>query len=160
MSWRQPRARATLARVRRPATGRLNSGVSRLMNRLAIFLVFFAPAWAAAGESPVVDTRLAHIIESAAITAGFDINVSQSTHESVNINTVNGKDVCDPAAIDNVRKFQDAVAQQPHVKNNFGPAYYSTTAPDGMSKILSLEQLIKQGTLEGCTSIYISVIAQ
>jgi hypothetical protein len=27
MSWRQPRARATLARVRRPATGRLNSGV-------------------------------------------------------------------------------------------------------------------------------------
>ena len=29
MSWRQPRARATLARVRRPATGRLNSGVRR-----------------------------------------------------------------------------------------------------------------------------------
>ena len=29
MSWRQPRARATLARARRPATGRLNSGVRR-----------------------------------------------------------------------------------------------------------------------------------
>ena len=30
MSWRQPRARATLARVRHPATGRLNSGVSHM----------------------------------------------------------------------------------------------------------------------------------
>jgi hypothetical protein len=29
MSWRRPRACATLARVRRPATGRLNSGVMR-----------------------------------------------------------------------------------------------------------------------------------
>ena len=32
MSWRQPRAYATLARVRRPATGRLNSGVRRQKN--------------------------------------------------------------------------------------------------------------------------------
>ena len=32
MSWRRPRACATLARVRRPATGRLNSGVRRQKN--------------------------------------------------------------------------------------------------------------------------------
>jgi Family of unknown function (DUF6188) len=32
MSWRRLRAHATLARTRRPATGRLNSGVSHQMN--------------------------------------------------------------------------------------------------------------------------------
>jgi hypothetical protein len=42
MSWRRPRACATLARVRHPATGRLNSGVRPRMNvflRLVALLV-------------------------------------------------------------------------------------------------------------------------
>ena len=38
MSWRRPRAYATLARVRHPAIGRLNSGVRRQKNRLVALL--------------------------------------------------------------------------------------------------------------------------
>jgi hypothetical protein len=38
MSWRRPRACATLARVRRPAAGRLNSGVSVQMKVLVNLL--------------------------------------------------------------------------------------------------------------------------
>jgi GNAT superfamily N-acetyltransferase len=41
MSWRRPRAYATLARVRRPATGRLNSGVGLLRFLVAITLQFY-----------------------------------------------------------------------------------------------------------------------
>ena len=37
MSWRRPRAYATLARVRHPATGRLNSGVRR---QKSVFIFF------------------------------------------------------------------------------------------------------------------------
>ena len=75
----------------------------------------------------------------------------------MNINTLNGRNVCDEAAIEDVRNFQDAIAQQPGVKNNFGPAYYSVTTPDGTHKTLSYEQLVKNGTLKGCTDIYVSV---
>ena len=127
------------------------------MKIFAASLLTFGAALAVAGESPVVDTRLARIIEAAALEAGLDTNISQSTVNSVNINTLNGRNVCDQAAIEDVRKFQDAIAQQPNVKNNFGPAYYSVTAADGTRKTLSPDQLIKQGTLNGCADIYVSV---
>ena len=138
-------------------SARLNASVSRLMQRIATSILILGSALAVAGESPVVDTRLAHIVEAAAIATGLNINISQSTNSSVNINTLNGRNVCDKAALEDVRKFQDAVAQQPNVKNNFGPAYYSVTAPDGTRKTLSFDQLVKQGTLKGCTDIYVSV---
>ena len=41
MSWRRPRAYATLARVRRPAMGRLNSGVSPMRKVLTQSLLIF-----------------------------------------------------------------------------------------------------------------------
>ena len=127
------------------------------MKKIAASLLILGSSFAMAGESPVVDTRLAKAIEAAALETGFDININQSTKSSVNINTVNGRNVCDKAAIEEVRTFQDAIAQQPGVKNNFGPAYYSVTTADGTRKTLSYEQLIKQGSLKGCTGIYVSV---
>ena len=139
------------------AAVRLNSGVSRLMKKIVASLLILGSSFAMAGESPAVDTRLAKAIEAAALATGFDINISQSTKSSVNINTVNGRNVCDTTAIEDVRKFQDAIAQQPYVKDNFGPAYYSVTAQDGTRKMLSSEELIKRGTLKGCTAIYVSV---
>ena len=127
------------------------------MNRIVASLLILGSSFAIAGESPVLDTRLARAVEAAALATGLDINISQSTTNSVNINTLNGRNVCDKAAIDDVRHFQDAIAQQPGVKNNFGPAYYSVTTSDGTRKTLSYERLAKQGTLKGCTDIYVSV---
>lgn len=130
---------------------------SRRMNKLMASLLVFTSALAVAGESPVVDSRLAGIVEGAVKATGFNIHISGSTDNSVNINTINGRNVCDKVAIEDVRRFQDAIGQQPNVKNNFGPAYYSATMPDGTRQVLSPEQLIKQGTLKGCTNIYVSV---
>jgi hypothetical protein len=142
----------------KPLRTRLNSGVSRLMQRIAICVLIVASSAVLGGESPVVDTRLARAIEAAALQTGIDINIRQSDGNSVNINRLNGRNVCDKAAIEDVRKFQDAVAQQASVKNDFGPAYYSTLAPDGTRKVLTPEQLTKLGLLEGCTDIYVSVV--
>jgi hypothetical protein len=51
MSWRQPGARATLAPVRRPATGRLNSGVRPHEKLMQVFkkllLVILTIGWLA-----------------------------------------------------------------------------------------------------------------
>ena len=126
------------------------------MNRLIATFLFLSSAFAFAGESPLVDARLAEIVEGAVKATGFSINISESTEYSVNINTINGRNVCDKEAAGDVKRFQDAVGEQPNVRNNYGPAYYSVTR-DGTRKVLSPEQLIKQGVLKGCTNIYVSV---
>jgi hypothetical protein len=127
-----------------------------MIRLIAAFLLLFS-ALAFAGESPLVDERLAEIVEGAVKVTGFSINISESTEYSVNINTINRRNVCDKEAAGDVKRFQDAVGEQPNVRNNHGPAYYSVTRPDGTRKVLSPEQLIKQGVLKGCTNIYVSV---
>ena len=88
MSWRRPRACATLARVRRPATGRLNSGVRRQKNirfqplfACATAPLIFAPlpSFAAAlvsfGSHAMLRTaRLARSHFACVALAGFGIN--------------------------------------------------------------------------------------
>ena len=123
---------------------------------VAALLVFTSAV--SAGESPLVDTRLADAVENAAKATGFSINISESTADSLNINTINGRNVCDKAAIDDVKRFQDELGKQPGIRNNFGPAYYSTTRDDGTRKVSSPEQLIKQGVIKGCTNIYVRVL--
>lgn len=120
----------------------------------ALLLASFAVQGAA---SPTVDTRLAKIVEGAVAATGLNINVSHSTHYSLNINKINGKDVCAPAAKSEVKQLQDALNGQPGIKENYGPVYYSLTSPDGTRKMLSPEQLKKQGIFKGCTDIYVSV---
>jgi hypothetical protein len=112
---------------------------------------------ASAADSPAVDTRLATVVEGAVKATGLSINISQATMYSVNINKINGKNVCDPTAASEVKRLQDALNDQPNIKENYGPAYYSLTSPDGTRKVLSPEQLKTQGTLKGCTNIYVSV---
>jgi|SRR5690349_7622740 len=127
------------------------------MNRHLAAVLLLTSAVANAGGSPTVDTRLAIIVEGAVKATGQSINISQSTTYSVNINKINGKDVCDPATAAEVKRLQDALNDQPNIKENYGPAYYSLTSPDGTRKVLSPEQLKTQGTLKGCTNIYVSV---
>ena len=108
-------------------------------------------------SSPVVDTRLAKIVEGAVSATGLGINISHSTRYSLNINKINGQDVCAPASKSEVRQLQNALNNQPGIKENYGPAYYSLTSTDGTHKILSPEQLKEQGILNACTNIYVSV---
>jgi hypothetical protein len=108
-------------------------------------------------ESPLVDSRLAGIVEGAVSKTGFNINISESTADSVNINTINGKNVCDPAALEDAKRLQDAIAEYPDVRNNFGPAYFSVTKPDGSRSVSTPEQMIAKGVIKGCTNIYVRV---
>jgi hypothetical protein len=110
-----------------------------------------------AAEPPAVDSRLANAIEKAVVTTGIGININESTQDSVNIDKVNGRDVCDPAAADDVKRLQVAIDAQPHIRNNFGPAFYSVTDLDGSHRTLSPSQLAAQGITKKCTGIYVSV---
>ncbi len=130
------------------------------MKKLLVAFLALASVTAEAGGSPMVNERLADIVEDAVKETGFSINISESTAYSVNINTINGRSVCDKAVLNDVKRFQDAVGKQPDVRNNFGPAYYSTTAPDGKRTVSSPEQMIQTGVIKGCTNIYVRVIAK
>ena len=127
------------------------------MLRVLATLLVLTSTVVVAGESPTVDSRLADLIERAVKETGFSINISGSTIYSVSINTINGVSVCDATSASNVKLLQDALNKQPNIKDNFGPAYYSVTTPDGTRKFLAPEQLEKQGILKGCTNIYVSV---
>jgi len=126
------------------------------MNRFLLAALLMSSV-ASATDSPALDTRLAVIVEAAVRATGLSINISQTTTYSVNIDKIDGKNVCDPAAASEVKRFQDALNDQPNIKENYGPAYFSLTSLDGTRKVVAPEQLKKQGTLKGCTNIYVSV---
>ena len=54
MSWHRPRACATLARVRRPATGRLNSGVRHVLKLSRQDMIWNRACLESGGSSPAV----------------------------------------------------------------------------------------------------------
>jgi hypothetical protein len=127
------------------------------MARLSCAILGLWLSVVSAGEPPAIDSRLANAIEKAVITTGIGININESTQDSVNINTVNGRDVCDPAAADDVKRLQEAINAQPHIRNNFGPAFYSVTESDGSRKTLLPSQLAAQGIAKKCAGIFVSV---
>ncbi|HEY7639943.1 MAG TPA: hypothetical protein VH814_09480 [Steroidobacteraceae bacterium] len=106
------------------------------MERLLLLALLITSA-ASAADSPAVDSRLAIIVEGAVRATGLSINISQATLYSVNINKINGRSVCDPAAASEVKQLQDALNDQAGIKENYGPAYYSLTSPDGTRKVVS-----------------------
>ena len=111
-----------------------------------------------ANDSPVVSAELAEMIEAVVVETGFNINITDFTSISANINLINGRDVCSDSAGEDVRKLQEAFSRHPDIHRNFGPAFYAVTAESGETKFLDREVLIEQGIVEGCTSIYISIL--
>jgi hypothetical protein len=127
------------------------------MARISLVTLALWFSLANAGEPPAVDTRLAKAIEQAAISTGISININESTQDSININEVNGRNVCDPAAAEDVRRLQNAINAQPDIRNNFGPAFYSVGESGGSRRTLSPEQLAEQGITTKCEGIYVSI---
>jgi hypothetical protein len=131
------------------------------MNKAPALIVLTFAASLVAAEPPVVDTRLAHVVEDAAKASGVkSINISETITYTLNINMVNGRDVCDVAAAEDVRRLQDALNAQPNIKDNFGPAYFSVTQANGDRKVLTPAVLKKQGISKKCSNIYVSVSPQ
>lgn len=126
------------------------------MRALILSWLFFALA-SVADDSPAVLTELAEMIEAAVLETGLSININGSEEDSVSINTINGRSVCSDEAFQDVLTLQEAFNRQEHIRRNFGPAFLSVTFASGERKFLDKEDLIEQGVIEVCTSIYVSI---
>jgi hypothetical protein len=127
------------------------------MFRLLPILAVIATLEAAASGSHIVNKRLAIVVAAAVRETGLRINISSSDLTSVNINKINGVNVCADDAAGWVMQFQDALNRQPNIRDNFGPAYFTTTEKSGARKVLSLEDMKTRGFLKACTNIHVSV---
>jgi hypothetical protein len=126
---------------------------------LAPVLMLLFPLSAGAADSPAVDTRLARLIEAAVSVTGLSINISGSTRTTLTIDRINGVEVCSAQASHWARDLQDALNRQPHVRDVFGPAYFSVTDRSGVRKYLTAQEIRARGLISGCTSIYVSIHA-
>jgi hypothetical protein len=123
---------------------------------LVIAAVFMAggPAYA---QDQKVKTELADMIEAVVKETGLNINISETNNLSVNINKVNGRNVCSLEAKDDVVRLQEAFNRHPNIYKNIGPYLVSFTYKDGTKKVGNIAELRNQGKLPACTNILVSV---
>jgi len=108
-------------------------------------------------EDQKVKNELADLIEAVVKDTGLNINISETNYLSVNINMVNGRNVCSPEAKKDVVRLQEAFNKHPNIYKNIGPYLVSFTYKDGTRKVGDIVELRKQGKLPGCTNIMVSV---
>lgn len=104
-----------------------------------------------------VNNELADMIETVVKQTGLNINISETNYFSVNINKVNGRNVCSLEAKAEVVRLQEAFNRHPNIYKNIGPYLVSFTYKDGTRKIGDIAELRKQGKLPACTNIMVSV---
>lgn len=97
------------------------------------------------------------MIETVVKQTGLNINISETNYFSVNINKVNGRNVCSLEAKAEVVRLQEAFNRHPNIYKNIGPYLVSFTYKDGTRKIGDIAELRKQGKLPACTNIMVSV---
>ena len=109
------------------------------------------------GQDQKVKSELADMIEAVVKETGLSINISETNFTSVNINKINGRNVCSKEAKDDVVALQQAFNKHPNIYKNIGPYLVSFSYKDGTRKIGDIAELRKQGKLPGCTNIMVSV---
>jgi hypothetical protein len=126
-----------------------------------LFILFATAAFGLSGpcyaQDQKVKTELADMIEAVVKETGININISETTYFSVNINKVNGRNVCSSEAKDDVLKLQEAFNRHPNIYKNIGPYLVSFTYKDGTRKVGDVAELRRQGKLPDCTNIIVSV---
>lgn len=128
----------------------------RLILAFLVTILLCFPAVGFGVNQPVKD-ELADMVEQVVVSTGLSINISQQSRTSVNINKVNGLDVCSNEASNDVLTLQQAFDQHPNIYKNIGPRLVSIASEDGKKTIGSLDALKAQGAVDGCPNIYISV---
>ena len=97
------------------------------------------------------------MVEEVVAETGISINISESTPTSVNINQVNGRDVCSTEARADVERLQRAFDAHPNIHRNIGPALITITDRAGRKVSGDRRKLEKEGIPKGCSNIYVSV---
>jgi hypothetical protein len=117
-----------------------------------------AMAQPSAAQSKPVNTRLAEMVEQVVSRSGVSINVSQMDATSVNINRVNGKDVCSPEAEKDVRVLQAAFIEHPNIYQSYSIYLISITKPDGVRTQSDFASLRAKGVFSSdCINLYASI---
>jgi hypothetical protein len=124
---------------------------------LAAFLAAAAHASPARGENIPVNDALADMVEEVGAATGMSLNIVKQTPTSLNINKVNGRNVCSADAGADVETLQRAFDRHPNIHRNIGPALVTLTKRDGTKIHGNLDLLRRKGILAGCTNIYVSV---
>ena len=97
------------------------------------------------------------MIEAVAKETNFRINISEMNFTSVNINKINGRNVCSKEAKNDVTILQQAFNNHPNIYKNIGPYLVSFSYKDGSRKFGDIALLRSQGVIPGCTNIFVSV---
>ncbi len=109
------------------------------------------------GQDQKVKFELADMVEAVAKETNFRMNISEMNFTSVNINKINGRNVCSKEAKKDVMRLQQAFNNHPNIYKNIGPYLVSFSYKDGSRKIGDITSLRNQGVIPGCTNIFVSV---
>jgi hypothetical protein len=104
-----------------------------------------------------VRNELADMVEQVVAETRISINISGMTDTSVNISSVNGRDVCSQEAKEDVIKLQKAFDNHPSIYRNIGPYIVSFTDRDGNKVYGDLQKLTADGIAPECTNVYVSI---
>ena len=104
-----------------------------------------------------VRNELADMVEQVVPETRISINISAMTDTSVNISSVNGKNVCSQEAKEDVIKLQKAFDKHPSIYRNIGPYIVSFTDRAGKKVYGDLPKLRTDGVAPECTDVYVSI---
>ena len=121
-----------------------------------LVLMAITPTPSSAQYRPVY-AELATMVEEVVAETGISINISESTPTSVNINQVNGRDVCSAEARADVERLQHVFDVHSNIHMNIGPALITITDRTGKKFSGDRRKLEKEGIFKGCSNIYVSV---
>lgn len=111
-----------------------------------------------AAQNQAVDARLAEMVEEVVAKTGLSVNVSRVEMTSVNIDRINGRDVCASEAAGDVKRLQAAFIEHPNIHESFSIYMISITKPDGRRTQTDFSVLREKGVFASdCISLYASV---
>jgi hypothetical protein len=142
--------------VESPLGGQEGGRVRYLEFSLVVLVTLLTLAADSPSDKPV-RADLAKMVEEVVAKTHVTINISGSTELSVNINEVNGRNVCAPEARSDVERLQRAFDAHKSIYRNIGPALISITDASGKKTYGDRQKLEAQGVLKGCTNILVSV---
>lgn len=106
-----------------------------------------------------VKSTLAELVEDAARQTGLSINVppAHMTETTININTIEGINVCDPKARKNVIALQKAFSEHKNLRQTISVYGIYVRSRDGQIKYLPGDSPKVKDFIGECKYLYVSV---
>ena len=105
---------------------------------------------------PVKET-LARMVEEVVAEVGYDINIPEMTRTSININKIDGLDVCAPEAREKVISLQTAFSKHKDIYRNYSIYAVYVRDEDGGVHYLPGDSPKVKELIGDCNYVYTSV---